>query len=287
LPGHGFYSGPGYRNDRTNVETKVEVGRYGFYSEGQSNLFMGCYTNNNRRAFGVSSRVAGPNVFLDCLAENSLTTSEPHHRWSTGGLFDNVRDDIAIVNRLYHGTGQGWAGANYVTWNTIGRLKIEQPPTAQNWSVGHKGRKLNPQFPDYEFDEGYWELTGSYVLPRSLYIQQLRDRKGDALDELNGFVNPIEKERPGSAKIWNFPNPADFFTIFVLELERSARVLMTVYTLEGKSLANINFGQRDEGYHEVIWETTDDSGRALDNGVYIYQFVIDGHFYSNKLIINR
>ncbi len=281
-----YYSGPGYGRERTNLETGVEVGRYGFYSEGQSNLVMGCYTMNNRRSFGVSSRVPGPNVFLDCYAENSLTTSEPHHRWSVGGLYDNVHDNIAFINRLYHGTGQGWAGANYVAWNTLGGLRIQQPPTAQNWSVGHKGIKMKNLFPDHEFDEGYWDMKGSYVLPRSLYIQQLKDRKGDDLF-LNGYNNLMFKETPDEVKVWNFPNPADFFTIFVYVLEINSKVLLSIYSLTGKLLANIDFGHQIPGYHEVIWETTDDNGQPLNNGIYVYRFMINDQVYSNKLVINK
>jgi len=172
-----YYSGPGYRNNRVNINTDVEVGRYGFDIKGQSVLVMNCYTLNNRRSFVVGAKVSGPNVFLDCKAEQSLTRSEPHHKWSVGGLYDNVTDDITFMNRLIHGSGHGWAGANYVAWNTQGSLINEQPPTAQNWAIGHQGERRKGQFFDYHEREGYWELYNKEALPRSLYIQQLMDRK--------------------------------------------------------------------------------------------------------------
>lgn len=282
-----YYSGPNYAKERTNLETGVEVGRYGFYSEGQSNLVIDCYTLNNRRSFGVGSRTPGPNVFLDCVAENSLTTSEPHHRWSVGGLYDNVKDDIAFINRLYHGTGQGWAGANYIAWNTRGRLNIHQPPTAQNWSIGHKGGRLKNLFPDYHFAGGYWEKEGAYVLPRSLYIQQLKDRKNGDIENTAIFNNIMLKERPDDVKIWNYPNPADFFTIFVYVMEQSSSVLLSVYSLSGTLISNVDLGFQRSGYHEVLWETTYDDGQPLNDGLYIYKFIINDHVYSNKFVINK
>jgi hypothetical protein len=281
-----YYSGPAYRRDRTNIETGVEVGRYGFYIEGQSNLVAGCYTINDRRSFGVGSRVSGPNVFLDCRADNSITTSEPHHRWSVGGLYDNVTDDISIVNRLYHGTGQGWAGANYVTWNTRGRISIEKPPTAQNWSIGHKGRRLNRLFHNFIFEDGFIDLQGSNVLPRSLYIHQLKDRLGDDAD-LHIFNNLMKREMPEDIKVWNYPNPADYFTILVFTLEERSRIVFSVYSYKGEKVTVSDFGWQEPGYHEVIWETTDDMGRPLTDGIYIYQLQVNDRSYTNKLLISK
>jgi hypothetical protein len=123
----------------------------------------------------VGARVPGPNAFLDCKAESNHATSEPHHRWSTGGLYDNVQADLAIQDRQYMGTGHGWAGANYVVWNCEGSLVCQQPPTAQNLAIGFVGTKARAAFPR---PEGYWESYDRHVVPRSLYLKQLEDRLG-------------------------------------------------------------------------------------------------------------
>ncbi|MFE5320309.1 hypothetical protein ACFQ88_16490 [Paenibacillus sp. NPDC056579] len=172
-----FYSGKGYDSTgRTFAETNIYVGRYGFLLNGQNALVMRSFSLNNRHSFTLGSRVTGPNVFVDCIAEKSVAQSEPHHRWSVGGLFDNVHDDINLMNRLNMGSGHGWAGANYVAWNTEGKLVTHQPPTAQNWAIGHVGKKDSGgnRGPD-----GFWDSIGKHVAPRSLYIQQLKDRLGD------------------------------------------------------------------------------------------------------------
>ncbi len=172
-----FYNGKGYDpTGRTFYETNIYVGRYGFYLIGQSGLVLRCFALNNRHGFTLGSRVTGPNVFLDCEGEQPLTWSEPHHRWSVGGLYDNVHDMISLMNRLNMGSGHGWAGANYAAWNTEGTLVAHQPPTAQNWSIGHIGKKDNGgnRGPD-----GFWDSYGEHVEPRSLYLQQLKDRLGE------------------------------------------------------------------------------------------------------------
>lgn len=85
----------------------------------------------------MGARVAGPNAFVFCTTgKNSYASSEPHHRWSVAGLFDNVEAPIALQNRLNMGSGHGWSGANYVAWNCRGSMICQQPPTAQNYCFG-------------------------------------------------------------------------------------------------------------------------------------------------------
>jgi hypothetical protein len=150
--------------------------RYPFSISGQLNLVQRCYSRDGRHAFVFGARVCGPNVFLDCKSERDYATSEPHHRWSCGGLYDNVRAELAFQDRQWMGSGHGWAGANYVAWNTEGSLICQRPPTAQNFAIGHVGKKLPGAFEGRA--DGYWESTGEHVTPRSLYLAQLRDRLG-------------------------------------------------------------------------------------------------------------
>jgi hypothetical protein len=132
----------------------------------------------------LHSLAAGPNAFVDCCADNCNGDSGPHHRWSVGVLYDNVRltgnpslaksrdaGALNIRNGGNAGTGHGWAGANQVIWNCqVSHIACEQPPTAQNWVIGsiagsHSG-------------DAYQESNGRPVEPRSLFAAQLRDRLG-------------------------------------------------------------------------------------------------------------
>ena len=151
--------------------------RYSFNIDGQLNLVLRCEAESGRHDFVVGGRVCGPNAFVHCSATNSFASSEPHHRWSTGGLFDNVKADLAIQDRGYYGSGHGWSGANYVAWNCEGPLICQKPPTAQNWAIGHVGEKQPGAFKPRE--DGYWESLGRHVEPQSLYFQQLKDRLGN------------------------------------------------------------------------------------------------------------
>ncbi|WP_438480511.1 hypothetical protein [Oleiharenicola lentus] len=154
--------------------SKIDGGRrYPFYIEGQLSLILRCVSEGARHAFVLGARVSGPNAFVYGISRDEHATSEPHHRWSVGGLYDNVESDIAFQDRQWMGSGHGWAGANYVAWNTRGTLISQQPPTAQNFAVGHVGPKSGGAHPRAD---SHWESHGQHVEPESLYFKQLADR---------------------------------------------------------------------------------------------------------------
>ena len=149
--------------------------RYPFSVDGQLVLVQRCRSDRARHAFVFGARVPGPNVFLECVSTHDYASSEPHHRWSVGGLYDNVEAVLAIQDRQHMGSGHGWAGANYVVWNSRGSLICQQPPTAQNFAIGFAGKRGKEAFPR---PAGWWESEGAPVEPRSLYHAQLAARRG-------------------------------------------------------------------------------------------------------------
>lgn len=165
--------------DCANIDPKsVTTGgrKYSFNMDGYAtgNLFQRCMTWGGRHDYVTGARVTGPNVFLDCVAENTFDDIGPHHRYSTGLLFDNIYGGrIRVQNRGASGTGHGWAGAQTLFWNcrsVKSDFEVESPPTARNWGIGCIGL--------VQVNTGYWESWGTNVIPRSLYLQQLEERMG-------------------------------------------------------------------------------------------------------------
>ncbi|HTN19176.1 MAG TPA: hypothetical protein VL125_01830 [Pelobium sp.] len=155
--------------------------KYSFNLEGPAsfNLFQRCYADGGRHDFVTGSRVPGPNVFLDCLAINTTADIGPHHRWSTGLLFDNISGgQIRVQNRGASGSGHGWAGAQTLFYNcrsSKADIKVESAKGSLNWGIGCVGTN--------KLGVGYWESWGNPVSPRSLYLAQLKDRLGETAVE--------------------------------------------------------------------------------------------------------
>lgn len=161
--------------------------RYSFSLEGYTygNLIQRCYTYAGRHDFVSGARVPGPNVFLDCGGKNATAESGPHHRYSDGQLYDNIKlngSGLGVGNNTNLGTGHGWTGASILLWNSADNyIRATSPPYAMNWAIGNIGTKqennLGVSTPS-AVGTAIWESHGTNVLPRSLYLQQLQDRLG-------------------------------------------------------------------------------------------------------------
>ena len=183
------------------LDPKSEVAggrRYAFnLVDGVGNLFQRCYARSGRHNFVSGARTTGPNVWLDCLAENPLSDEGPHHRWATGLLFDNIKSrDINVQNRTNSGTGHGWAGAQTLFWNVEAqRIICDSPRGAMNYVVGSVGEPTESRYaPD---EASCFQISPNEpVTPRSLYLQQLADRLGSAAVE--NITTPTQR----NGRIW-------------------------------------------------------------------------------------
>jgi hypothetical protein len=150
-------------------------------------LIQRCFTRYPRHAFYIGSQVSGPNVFRDCSSQWNMNSSEPHFRWSSGGLYELITGGrVSVQNRWNNGTSHGWAGVNYVLWNCGRRGEpndfiISQPSIAPNYAIGLVGNRIPFEYnvADYAKNNPAYEYRiGTNVLPESLYLAQLEDRLG-------------------------------------------------------------------------------------------------------------
>jgi hypothetical protein len=154
--------------------------RYSFNNNGQLNLFMNCHTTDGRHDYVTGARTNGPNVFYNCTATKTHADIGPHHRWSSGTLYDNIVTDgeICIQDRGNWGSGHGWAGVTQVVWNcTVKRAAIQTPwVNGKNYCIGLKGEKYEGRLKGRP--EAEWEGQNQDGLqPASLYLTQLKVRK--------------------------------------------------------------------------------------------------------------
>ena len=167
--------------------------RYAFhFSSSQLCLIRDCRCDDDRHQFVCGARVPGPNVFLRCTSTHSRSDAGPHHRWSTGTLYDNLKTDgrLNVQDRADYGTGHGWAGVNTVCYNCeASQICIQSPwVTGQNWAIGCIGKKVRSvrSYNDSlgERPDGTWISPGVHVSPESLYESQLSERhtRGEYID---------------------------------------------------------------------------------------------------------
>ena len=154
--------------------------RYSFNNNGQLNLFMNCHTTDGRHDYVTGARTNGPNVFYNCTAAKTHADIGPHHRWSSGTLYDNISTDgeICIQDRGNWGSGHGWAGVTQVVWNcTVKRAAIQNPwVNGKNYCIGMKGEKYEGRLKG-RLDAEWEGQNQDGLQPVSLYMAQLKLRK--------------------------------------------------------------------------------------------------------------
>ena len=167
-------------DQREHVSMLSGTRRRSFAVNGQFCLVMRCTSGDGRHDYVTGGDICGPNVFLDCTAGKSYSSSEPHGSWAYGILYDNVSADLTI--RYTKRTTPVWCGAYCVLWNCERIFMVQQPPTAQNYAIGHVGEYEmihNMHLIDVTKPRGFIEHQGTHVSPRSLYLKQLDDRLGE------------------------------------------------------------------------------------------------------------
>lgn len=80
----------------------------------------------------------------------------------------------------------------------------------------------------------------------------------------------------------SFPNPATSSVVIPYELTKEARVSLELHDVSGKLVMGINEGRRAAGEYRV-----DLSTEALQEGVYFYSLIADGHRVTKRMTVIR
>jgi hypothetical protein len=195
--GHESYHGTVLNCRCLDPKSKIQGGRrYSFNCGGQNHLVKYCYAENGRHDFVTGTARSAGTVFTMCTSKWIHSSSEPHHRYSTGILYDNVVSIepktqlvLGLWNRSNYGTGHGWSAAYSVLWNCRApgaAIACEQPPLAQNYAIGCESKWMsgNMRWGDspgvnrrLDAHGAHWEhWNEGPVEPQSLYEAQLADR---------------------------------------------------------------------------------------------------------------
>lgn len=145
--------------------------RYAFHTCGQLTLFQRCYARYGYHSFSVGRGVPGPNAFVQCYEEESLSFSGSTGGFSNGILFDRCTLSGGVLNYGYRDIadkGSAWVAANSMCWATrASQTHIVTPPDAHNWGYG-----LWTQ----PFGDGYYQCSHTFVRPESMFYAQLKAR---------------------------------------------------------------------------------------------------------------
>ncbi len=129
-----------------------EVGGYrrqSFLVEGQQVLVQNCAADAGLNDFAIGFTAAGPNVFRNCTATNTLGASGSYESWASGVLYENIKIEGAALRLTYdteRAQAGGWTAANSVIWNcSATHIEAKGPAGAPNLIVHAPGSLYQQQ----------------------------------------------------------------------------------------------------------------------------------------------
>jgi hypothetical protein len=85
----------------------------------------------------------------------------------------------------------------------------------------------------------------------------------------------------------NYPNPFNPTTTVQYQVPYPSHVELDVYNLNGQKIKSLVNEEMNEGYHNVIWDATNDSGLPVSSGVYVLQMRSDTFNKNIKISLLR
>jgi len=85
----------------------------------------------------------------------------------------------------------------------------------------------------------------------------------------------------------NYPNPFNPVTTINYELPEQSQVLINIYDILGREIRKLVNTTQDAGYKSVIWDGTDEFGRSVGTGIYLYQINTSDFSQTRKMLLLR
>ena len=82
----------------------------------------------------------------------------------------------------------------------------------------------------------------------------------------------------------NYPNPFNPVTTLRYDLPENAMINITIYDMLGREVKTLINQTQDSGFKSVIWDATNDYGKPVSAGVYLYQ-IQAGEFVQTKKMV--
>ena len=83
----------------------------------------------------------------------------------------------------------------------------------------------------------------------------------------------------------NYPNPFNPVTTLRYDLPEKSLVNITIYDLLGRQVTTLINQTQDAGYKSVIWDATNDYGKPVSAGIYLYQIHAGQYISTKKMVL--
>ena len=83
----------------------------------------------------------------------------------------------------------------------------------------------------------------------------------------------------------NYPNPFNPITKIGYNLFEKSFVNITVYDMLGNVTKNLIYEDQPSGYNEISWNATNNQGKSVSAGIYLYRIEASNFRQTKKMIL--
>jgi len=83
----------------------------------------------------------------------------------------------------------------------------------------------------------------------------------------------------------NYPNPFNPVTTLRYDLSENGHVNITIYDMLGRQIKTLINQTQDAGYRSVIWNATNNYGKPVSAGIYLYQIQAGEYISTKKMVL--
>jgi len=84
----------------------------------------------------------------------------------------------------------------------------------------------------------------------------------------------------------NYPNPFNPSTTLVFALPEASTVSLSIYNVQGQQVRSLlSEAVMGSGYHDAVWDATDERGRPVSAGIYFYRLKAGGYTETRKMLL--
>jgi hypothetical protein len=209
--------------------------------------------------------------------------TNPNKFWRNHGIPTLAADDS------YYSPMGYWNGPVWVQWQYLifrGLLNYGYENLARDLA----NRVMEQVIYQLQDNHWFWELYSpddrragwnkAYIWT-ALVARMLID-----LDSLATSITHQADEIPQEFQLYqNYPNPFNPETIIKFKIPKNQMVTLVIYNLLGQKIKALNSQILAAGDHEFIWNGTDQSGKPVASGIYIFQLKADDYIKSRKMIL--
>ena len=237
------------------------------------------YMNNERRIDGTVDQFAVP---TDCGGYNNYKygLDDLNNYMSVAGV-DSIRVRYSRREVIYLIGSSDAEGTTDCESMAQGNHRFERSIIYYNYLHYYFGAEnLNSQqhviVPNIDHD--------SYNIFNSSCGREALFGYGDC-DELD-FLNTRESDIVDSYNLTqNYPNPFNPITTFRYDLPDQTHVNITIYDMLGRQVKTLINQTQDSGYRSVIWDATNDYGKPVSAGIYLYQIQAGEYISTKKMVL--